>query len=550
MNWLKGLSIKYKIFLIGVVGVVGLAINIALNYSVNSSNQLELENLKNTDFPVVELLNHNISHLNTIKQTLDGAVGMGEEDLLEESDETAKKMQDGFNQIAQALEAELAINQAHSTLLLDRVDGVKSGFARYYDLAKPATLLMIEGDVSPIEIRAKMIEMNDALKEFETDLVLFQKAAFEHFISTVDGAMKASQSATIFGFIIGGIVVVFLAGVVFLMGQLIRGSIANVADSLKDIASGDGDLRKRIDTQSTDEIGDLVNNFNAFVSKLQGIVKGATGSATHLTTSADEVLNLANDADQNTHAQQNQIDQIATAINQMASTAQNVSHNVSNAAEAALQASGDANEGRQVVVENIEAVNNLVQEVEQAAELTHQLKADSEGVGVVLDVIKGIAEQTNLLALNAAIEAARAGEQGRGFAVVADEVRTLASRTQDSTSEIEKIVSSLQTSTGEVVSVLDHGRDSAKESAELASKAGVRLEDIAKAVDTINEMNIQISSAVEKQTAMSEEINKNIMSIHEVSLKTAKGVRQSSTASKELSSLAVTLQKLMGQFKV
>ncbi len=229
---------------------------------------------------------------------------------------------------------------------------------------------------------------------------------------------------------------------------------------------------------------------------------------------------------------------------------QEVARNASSASQAAQEADGEAGNGKQVVSASIDAINALAGEVEKAAEVIDKLETDSENISKVLDVIKGIAEQTNLLALNAAIEAARAGEQGRGFAVVADEVRTLASRTQQSTEEIHEIIERLQADAESAVQVMNTGRGQAQSSVEQAAHAGESLERIAKAVTTISDMNAQIASAAEEQTAVAEEINRNIVGITQAGQESAQGAQQTATSSEELAKLAARLQGLVSQFRV
>ena len=252
----------------------------------------------------------------------------------------------------------------------------------------------------------------------------------------------------------------------------------------------------------------------------------------------------------NIDQQSRETDQVAAAMNEMSATVQEVANNASSAADAANQADKEAQAGLQVVHNAARTIDKLAKEVDNAATVIQGLEQDSKNIGSILDVIKEIADQTNLLALNAAIEAARAGEQGRGFAVVADEVRTLASRTQQSTIEIENMIAKLQTGARDAVSTMTQGRNSAQASVTEAQKAAAALEAITQAVSTINDMNTMIASASEEQSATAEEMNKNLSNIHALAENNASGAAQTTGASEELARLAVQLQEMVGQFKI
>jgi methyl-accepting chemotaxis protein len=322
-----------------------------------------------------------------------------------------------------------------------------------------------------------------------------------------------------------------------------------IITSVNDIAQGN--LAIRIDAAtSQDETGQLQTATREMVMQLHGLISEVTGSTAQLSAAAEEMSVITEQSKRGVHQQQSEIDQIATAMNEMAATVQEVARNAAAAADAAHKADDEAKSGQRVVTQTVEAIDAVAHEVESAAEVIHKLAADSTSIGTVLDVIRGIAEQTNLLALNAAIEAARAGEQGRGFAVVADEVRTLATRTQESTQEIQKMIERLQTGAKSAVQVMEQGRSKAQVSVQQAAKAGTSLDAIANAAGSISDMNAQIASAAEEQGAVAEEINRNIVNISQIASQTANGAEQTSIASMELAKLAGRLQSLVGKFRV
>jgi len=244
------------------------------------------------------------------------------------------------------------------------------------------------------------------------------------------------------------------------------------------------------------------------------------------------------------------VEQVATAMNEMTSTVQEVSRNANQAADAAVNADNESQTGNVVVTKTVDSINSLASEVANATTVINELKDDTESISSILDVIRGIAEQTNLLALNAAIEAARAGEQGRGFAVVADEVRTLASRTQQSTTEISSMIEKLQSGANSAVTVMQDSLERTETTVEHATKAGISLTSITAAVATINDMNLQIANAAKEQTEVAEDINKNIIEINMIAEQTSSHSKDTAQTSTELSDLAKQLAGVVGQFRI
>jgi len=314
-------------------------------------------------------------------------------------------------------------------------------------------------------------------------------------------------------------------------------------------SSINNDLSLRIKAASKDEIGRTGQAFNVMLEKFQSIVEQVNGSATQMSAAAEELSVITSETTKEINQQSLETDQVATAINEMAATVQEVASNASDAASAANDSTQQASNGRQIVNDAINTIGVLANEIEQAGTVINKLEEDSTQIGAILDVIKGIAEQTNLLALNAAIEAARAGEQGRGFAVVADEVRTLASRTQESTQEIQQMIESLQTGTTNAVQAMNKSSEQAKQGVDKISAAGDALSTIASGINLINDMNTQIASAAVEQGAVSEEINKNVINITNIAQNTAENSKQAQNASEAVSQLAIGLQALVAQFK-
>lgn len=315
-------------------------------------------------------------------------------------------------------------------------------------------------------------------------------------------------------------------------------------------AISQNDLNVACEVESHDLIGEIVGSFNAMRDNLRGIIHELSGATTQVAAAAEELSAVTDETSRGVQNQQVEIEHVATAMNQMTATVQEVAHNAALAAQSAQQADREAKGGALVATEALGGIDNLVNEMERASGVIHKLENESESIGMVLDVIRGIAEQTNLLALNAAIEAARAGEQGRGFAVVADEVRTLASRTQKSTQEIQQMIERLQVGAGDAVRVMNEARGMAQGCSDQVEKAAESLGGIAGSVSQINDMNTQIASAAEEQSAVAAEINANVSNIRDVADQAAAGAQQTASASDELARLSAQLQGLMGRFRM
>ncbi|XGX16145.1 methyl-accepting chemotaxis protein [Pseudomonas solani] len=326
--------------------------------------------------------------------------------------------------------------------------------------------------------------------------------------------------------------------------------ILGVAAMLKNIASGEGDLTRRLEYARQDELGELAGWFNRFLDKLQPVIADVKRSVQDARSTADQSAAIASQTSAGMQQQYREVDQVATASHEMSATAQDVARSAAQAAEAARGADHATREGLGVIGKTTSAIEQLASEMSAAMEEVQGLASSSEQIGSVLEVIRAIAEQTNLLALNAAIEAARAGEAGRGFAVVADEVRNLAKRTQDSVEEIRQVIEGLQHGTREVVGSMHSSHRQAQGSVEQVEHAVAALQRIGDAVAVITDMNLQIASAAEEQSAVAEEINRNVAAIRDVTESLSGQAQESAQVSQALNRLANHQQGLMDQFRV
>ena len=337
---------------------------------------------------------------------------------------------------------------------------------------------------------------------------------------------------------------------VWLTARGVSRPILDVARRLREIASGDGDLTQRLNYDRDDELGELSGWFNRFLDKLQPVITQVKGSLQEARGTADQSAAIASQTSNGMQQQHREIEQVATAANEMSATALDVAHNASQAAQAARAADQASREGLQLIDSTREGIDRLAAGMNTAMDEARALEGRSGQIGSVLEVIRTIAEQTNLLALNAAIEAARAGEAGRGFAVVADEVRGLAQRTQVSVEEIRQVIEGLQQGTQDVVGAMHAGQRQAQDSAARMEQALPALQRIGEAVAVISDMNLQIASAAEEQSAVAEEVNRNVAGIRDVTESLAGQADESARISQALNRLANQQQALMEQFRV
>lgn len=348
------------------------------------------------------------------------------------------------------------------------------------------------------------------------------------------------------------LIAIIFAGISSLMvfiSRAIYQPVESITNQIHDIAD-DLDLTKLVGYQTEDEVGILSRSFDSLIASLRETVNSVKGGSIQVAQASEEMSSVTNEVGQASEQQQLEIEQAVTAINEMTATIQSIAENANAAANAVTEVTGEIGRGKQVADNARSEIEMLNTEVQGASEAIEELQRNSESIGEILSTISAIAEQTNLLALNAAIEAARAGEQGRGFAVVADEVRTLASRTQESTESIRENIAQFQRGTADVVETVSRSRDRAESGIEKVAESGQILDGIYANVSSLNEMNIQVATASKEQGIASEEINRNVVRINELASVCRDQAGQAAQASAELAKLGSDLQGMVQKFKV
>lgn len=394
-----------------------------------------------------------------------------------------------------------------------------------------------------------------ALNQVETDKKNVNQAmgALSGAIETLTNEINAKTLASIDSASMQTLLVVLVAIVVAIAVSIavvkpLTASLNRINQALNILASGD--LTHKLDDSGQDEFAELSRNCNRLIDSLRGLIRGILDRSNQLAAAAEQTSAVTSQTTIGIQEQKSQVDQVATATTELSSSAQQVSHSADHALNQIKQADEEAQHMRMIAEENRRTIEALAEEVAKAGQVINKVHSDSDAIGSILDVIRGIAEQTNLLALNAAIEAARAGEQGRGFAVVADEVRNLASRTQESTQEIQQMIQVLQTGTQEAVAVMEQGRAQANSCVAKTEQANQALEAISESVHQAFDAGTQIANAAQEQNLVSQQVSEKLEHIALISEETASGADQTAQSSHQVAQLAEELQASVGEFKV
>ncbi len=498
--------------------------------------------LETHSYPTLEKTDAVIFQFSRIPGLLNSAVAAGEESTLTEAREVLQEIASKQQELQGLLS-----NQRERS---DELDTWRMAVQRYAENALSASSQLVKGTASFDTLRPNLDRMATDLSQAQKLGSEFRTSAYEDFQNALAQTRKDNATTTSVGIILSLVLVALVALGSWLVISSIMRNVHGVINSLQAIASGDGDLTRRVSVEANDEIGAMIGLFNGFLDKLQGTIRQIVEAASPLGQMSKELYRLTQGSEENASSQQGHTDSISRDIQTMTSSIQEVAHRSRQASDEAGAAAKQADAARQSIGSLSSSISDLGSSVMGAVEAMQQLEEETQQVGSVLTVIRSIAEQTNLLALNAAIEAARAGEQGRGFAVVADEVRNLAQKTAASTAEIQQIIQRLQNSANGVLNVMTVNGEKAQGSIERSVQATQMLDVIAQAVGQINELNAGIAQFTQEQIGLSNSIQQETAVLQGDAQATAHGAQATARLGEQLVSTGDHLRAATSQFRV
>lgn len=540
MKFFKELPIFRKILAILAIAILSFIINLLININAISKNQILLKTIQDTTIHLVNLTSENVNNWQHIDEIYNQSVSFGDEELIEQANQIAAKLTSNLKRI-NTLEPSFS-----------NTSSLISSNQEYNKIAEQISLGFIneEIDFQSASTKNSITKKSDIFNRVTEHLAKDKQKAAERFNALVEETVTNSSDSRDLSILVGIVLLVIMSLLSIVIARSISQSVLNIDASLKELAEGDGDLTNQIEVTSHDELGSVVKNFNTFTQLLRSIVSDVIDVVPPLTKSAEQLSDKVRDVDANVQNQTEVAEITKQSMVEMQYSVTDIAKSAAEAANAAGSGEAEVNQGMDNVQRSLNISGELVHEISNAADVVDRLAKDSQNMNQILDVINGIAEQTNLLALNAAIEAARAGEQGRGFAVVADEVRSLASRTALSTTEIRELLDKLISAADQSVSTMELAREKANNNEEISLEVDKSLTNIKEQIGHISSMNSQIATATEEQSSVAETVVNNIEQMYNSFGDTQIAIEEIGNVAHLVDSNAVQLEQATSKFKV
>ncbi len=545
LSWYEGLSLRWKLRLPLLLLVI-LVLYMGL-HAINTSKTLgnNAISIAKVNLPEIQLLiqaDRDLYQSLTAERALLQVESGQHAALFTEQADNAKQAHDRVNQ---SLDISTTSTPAEREEFTRRYNAWKEAAADVINTAR------LSDDVSRASATEKSYgpasKAFQHLRDYIDELQEKRLVGVDEYTKQIDHDLDASAKQLLAIVVIATLVSLLAA---FFLPLLVANQVRGISDRIQNIAEGDGDLTIRVPVTTKDELGELSAHVNVFMEKLQRIIASVLQNTNEVSKAAESLLSVSSSSQKAADEQCHAITMVVTAVNELTMAIQEVARNTSSTAQNTKDATEITELGQERIRLAVEHVKGLASRIHETAEFMSKLEGEAKNVTSVIDVIRGVAEQTNLLALNAAIEAARAGEQGRGFAVVADEVRTLASRTQQSTGDIQGMLSQLQSGVQHAVTAMGNSEILTNDAVTSASDAGNSLAGINSAVREIADMTTQIATAAEEQSSVTSEIDRNLVQINSLAMNTAEGASKTAQESQRLNQLSIQLRQLVGQFKV